>query len=729
MSGMTTILRNVRRHKRMKRKELEKLTILQATTAMLKQAENEPMIESGYFRKELRYEHEYYARCKRFDRILKVAIYLTKNLAAGGRKPVYELFLDYDAQDFLTYSFMEKKWRTAMLRNLPQLGFGIHDVQISSRDSAVISQYLHSKWGAIAAIREFQEGIREKQLLARHKKETDPWDAAMALVPPLPKDWDRWVSKVGVEQNYMFYQYRRGGTKTGYCSYCDREVPIRKPKHNAVARCPRCRRTVQFKSFGKMGRLRTGRNILYLMQPYPGGFVIREFWAERTYDKEKYRNIKAFYHEFRRAIFDADAKPVQAFYWGVYKQRTSRWIKGCNCSEGYYPDESGRVYGKTVPYLARTYLQKTGLPELTRTKMKIDPEKYLVVLKRMPNLEQLTKAGLFRLAVECTQDYYKLSSIFQTTPVQRGLAPKLGLNRLELARLRKNQGGRAFLEWLQFEKQTGKPISDFAIQWMCKEHIDPQQLQFIADRMRYGQIQHYLNRQMQELNLSSERVIELWRDYLSMAFRFGYDTNDPIVYRVRKLQQRHDELAARGEEKQLTLRAGELLQTYPHIEQNLQAIREKFAFTGKQFQIQVPDKLEDIFMDSRRLCHCIANSDVYWERMERRESYLLFLRKTAEPDTPYYTVEAEPGGTVRQVRTQYNRQNDDIGEVRAFLKIWQKQLAKRLTQKDKQLAADSHELRIKELVQLRNDQVTIHTGDLAGRLLVDVLTEDLMEAA
>lgn len=100
-----------------------------------------------------------------------------------------------------------------MLRNLPQLGFGIHDVQISSRDSTVIGQYLHSKWGASAAIREFQEGIREKQLLARHKKETDPWDAAMALVPPLPKDWVRWVSKVGVERNYMFYRYQRGGAK------------------------------------------------------------------------------------------------------------------------------------------------------------------------------------------------------------------------------------------------------------------------------------------------------------------------------------------------------------------------------------------------------------------------------------------------------------------------------------------------------------------------------------
>ena len=206
---MMTILKNVRRYKRMKRKELEKLPVLRATTAMLEQAEKEPMVQTGYFRKELRYEHEHYARCKQFDRILKVAIYLTKNLVAGGRKPVYELFLDYDAQNFLTYSFAEKKWRTAMLHNLPQQGFGIYDVQISSRDSAVISQYLHSKWGAIVAIREFQEGIREKQLLARHKKETDPWDAAMALVPPLPKDWARWVSKVGVELYVLSLSARR----------------------------------------------------------------------------------------------------------------------------------------------------------------------------------------------------------------------------------------------------------------------------------------------------------------------------------------------------------------------------------------------------------------------------------------------------------------------------------------------------------------------------------------
>ena len=605
----------------MKRKELEKLPVLRATTAMLKQVEKEPTIESGDSRKKLRYEHEHYARCKQFDRILKVAIYLTKNLVAGGRKPVYELFLDYDAQDFLTYSFAEKKWRTAMLHNLPQQGFGIYDMQISSRDSAVISQYLHSKWGAIVAIREFQEGIREKQLLARHKRETDPWDAAMALAPPLPKDWDRWVSKVGVKQNYMFYRYQRGGAKTGYCSYCDRAVPIRKPKHNAFTRCPRCRKSMQFKSFGKMGRLRTGRNIMYLMQPYPGGFVIREFWAERSYSKEKYRNVAAFCHEFSRTIFDADTNPTQAFFWGVYKQRTPRWIKGYTCSVEYAGNESGRVYGRTIPQLAKNFLQWTGLPELIRAGKAVDPEKYLAVLKKIPELERLSKAGLFRLAAECAQSSYWLENRLKEAQKQKGLAAMLGIDRIELARLRQCDGGKLFLEWLQYEKLSRRVISSRVIQWLCGEYIKPGQLQFITDRMRIGQIQHYLNRQMKESGMSSTEVLNTWQDYLSMAARFGYDTNDAIIYRVRKLRQRHDELARRCDDRNLTRRVGEILQTHPHIEQNLQAIKEKFAFTGKRFQLQVPDRLEEIIMDSQKLGHCIANSDVYWERMERRESY------------------------------------------------------------------------------------------------------------
>ena len=116
--------------------------------------------------------------------------------------------------------------------------------------------------------------------------------------------------------------------------------------------------------------------------------------------------------------------------------------------------------------------------------------------------------------------------------------------------------------------------------------------------------------------------------------------------------------------------------------------------------------------------------------MEQRESYILFLRKLSDPDKPYYTLEVEPNGTVRQLRTYYDRQNEkDINAARSFLRTWQKVVAKRLNEEDRMLAKASKVLREQEFIQMRNDQVIIHTGDLAGKLLVDVLTADLMEAA
>lgn len=44
---------------------------------------------------------------------------------------------------------------------------------------------------------------------------------------PEPKDWSRWVDKHGIHQNYIFYDYVRNGAKTGYCSYRQKEVPIK----------------------------------------------------------------------------------------------------------------------------------------------------------------------------------------------------------------------------------------------------------------------------------------------------------------------------------------------------------------------------------------------------------------------------------------------------------------------------------------------------------------------
>lgn len=77
----------------------------------------------------------------------------------------------------------------------------------------------------------------------------------------------------------------------------------------------------------------------------------------------------------------------------------------------------------------------------------------------------------------------------------------------------------------------------------------------------------------------------------------------------------------------------------------------------------------------------------------------------------------------------FDRQNDDLKDAEMFLKEWQKVVSERLTESDREKAEKSKILRLQEFEQLRQDDVRIHVGDLAGQRLVDVLVSDLMETA
>ena len=80
-------------------------------------------------------------------------------------------------------------------------------------------------------------------------------------------------------------------------------------------------------------------------------------------------------------------------------------------------------------------------------------------------------------------------------------------------------------------------------------------------------------------------------------------------------------------------------------------------------------------------------------------------------------------------RITHWRQEEDIKDAEKFLEEWQNVVAKRLTEQDRKRAATSRVLREQEFEQMRRDNVIIHTGNLAGQRLVDVLMADLMETA
>ena len=674
------------------------------------------------------YQYGLYMRCRVMDGLLKVAFFFPEHMRTGGRMPAYELYVDKEAGSFLTYDRVTSKWLTAKLDMISWPSYIYHSEKkwISEQGYKLIKDYLGVQRGGYEGLIDYQLQVRAAELKRRHKRETDPWDLDLEQTPALPGDWERWVKKVGITENFIFYQYDRKGAKTGYCTFCEKEVAVRNPRHNKIGHCLRCRHEVTYKSVGKAGTVVTGRDNMYLIQRCRDGVMVREFQGYRRYCKGDYRNPQCSSWEIRRVLYDSNAKPMHAYYWGDYKHAEFRWIRTEACGPSWYGDERGRVYGRTLPSLGAKELRRTGLVEALRDNKEIDPEKYLAVLQYVPQLEQLSKAHLPALAAECVSSYYSFSEAFKN-PGSGSLLRLLGIDSQQLKRLQKNKAGRRFLKWLQYEKDTGKSLPDEAIAWFCKEDILPDKLRFITDRMRIVQVYNYMRRQMREGSMSSKELLATWSDYLSMACRLKMDTKDAIIYRARKLRQRHDELVELCGQKDHAVRAGEILGKYPHIEDILQEITDVYGYKGKDYAVIVPSRIEEIMEEGERLHHCVGSSDRYWERIERKESYVLFLRRTSYPHTPYYTLEIEPDGTVRQKRTMYDRQQEDIKDAEKFLLGWQKVVSQRITAKERELAERSRVLRKQEFTQLREDRIVINTGDLRGQLLADVLMADLME--
>lgn len=717
----------------MRKKELLKTRRLAATSKMMQLAEaDQPgKIAERYWggtRFHEFYQYGLYMRCQVLGGLLKVAFFFPEHMRTGGRMPAYELYVDKEGGSFLTYDRIAGRWLTAKLDMIvwPDYVHYSEKKWISKQGQELVKDYLGVEHGGYKGLLEYQLQVRADELKRRHKKETDPWDLDLEQTPALPKDWERWVRKVGITENFIFYRYDRKGVKTGYCTFCEREVAVSNPRHNRAGRCLRCRHEITYKSVGKAGTVMTGRKSMYLMQRCEDGFMVREFQGYCAYPKGDYRNPRCSSWEIRRVLYGDDARPLRAYYWGYYKQAEDRWIRTQVCGPNWYGDERGRVYGKTLPSLGAKELRRTGLVEALHDNKVMDPEKYLAVLRYVPQLEQLSKSHLSTLAEECMNGYYHFAEAFKN-PGSGSLLKLLGIDSQQLKRLQKNKGGRKFLSWLQYEKDTGKSLPDEAIAWFCKEDILPEKLKFITDRMSIVQIYNYMRHQMWEGGMDSREMLTTWSDYLSMARRLKLDTKDSIIYRARKLRQRHDELVERCGQKERAVRAGEILGKYPHIEDIFREIKETYGYAGKEYEVVVPSRIEEIMEEGERLHHCVGSSDRYWERIERKESYILFLRRAADPGVPYYTLEIEPDGTVRQKRTMYDRQKKDIKEAEKFLLEWQEEVSRRITARERELAEKSRILRNQEFMELRENRIVIQTGDLRGQLLADVLMADLME--
>ena len=205
---------------------------------------------------------------------------------------------------------------------------------------------------------------------------------------------------------------------------------------------------------------------------------------------------------------------------------------------------------------------------------------------------------------------------------------------------------------------------------------------------------------------------------MGMCEKLHKNMQDAMVYRPRELKRRHDEAVAELEQRKDELEAEKYSEKFSEAEAVLRSVREKFEYTGSGYQIIVPQRIVDIVADGRALHHCAGATDRYFDRIKQEETYICFLRKEEEPDQPYYTIEVEPGGTIRQHRGMYDEE-PEIEKIRPFLKEWQQVIRRRMKARDHELEKVARKKREENLEDLRRKNNT---------RVLDGLMEDFMEA-
>lgn len=721
----------------MYKEKLRQLKRINATPHMIDLANEKGIFtyESPYGGKSLmrNVRYDLLVRCQTRGGILMICLFMADRIRKGELTPAYEIYCNPEGKEYITRALedgREVRWSSAMADNLK----GMEDIYIYSSYSwykelekriwqnpegkETIKKFLDVQKPGLQGLVEWQRKIRRENIEEKEAKEKAPWDKDMSLVPPLPPCFAKWALKQSPD-NYIFYHYKDGGAEEGYCSHCGRWVPIQSPRHLRKCRCPKCGTPATYRTTGKIRSLQTEEYYVQILQKCEGGIVVRIFEVQQWYrSPEDIKKPNYRIKEMDRAILPDTGSP-RKYYYGQYKNKEHRWLP----DKSWTDEKCGHIvlYRKNLKILKKTKYRNSAVALWKQLPLRLDA--FLKKELAHPLLEKTMKAGLPGLA-------YDLATIVspwqQVDETETELTKALRIDTARLRRLKRMGGGIFQLRWLQAEKMNDTLYTDEMIMDLSAARIDMNELIFPhLIGQKPAKIWRYLTKQRTLSGKAMRKLLQTWKDYLNMADKARMDIQNSMILYPKDLYAAHQQMILLIQEGEMEKEARKLEKKWPQVNQILPALK-KYEYTKGGYTIVTPKNILDIVKEGHALQHCVHTCDFYFDRIQKHESYLFFLRRASAPDTPWYTLEVEPSGNIRQKRTIGDNQGKDLEEAVKFLKAWQKDFYRKLTKEEKEQGKRADQARRQEYEKLRADGNRVWHGRLAGQLLADVLEQDFM---
>lgn len=669
-----------------------------------------------YYEKIRSYATRLYFTAQKEDGILVICVY-TRDQVAAGTGPLIMTFIDIENEKWL--SKIGEKWSEAYLSTmlwnlnsdncLKKTAWGVAKDVFSTEDLNLCNKELCTVDGSITdSVKAWQEYVRGKENRVKLQKRIARWNAHMALIPPLPEGFEEWADKDGTGQsNFLFYR-KKGRQTEVYCSHCGKTWKTDKKLIHAKGRpgdcnykpekyfCMCCGEYLAAKAWGKQKYLRTDDNVV-IAQKAGEYIAFRKFFVVKRFQREEPPIDRWNCETVIRETFRVLANPYTFGSVASYEERTVEPIGSYMWAEtfgggnwnGYY-SRSTEPYsiGRGILYLKNIgeVLENTGVrrvvADMFLSRREENMQYALEMAARKGYIEYLIKAGMKRLAREAAYSTTKFDG-----KNAKDLKTLLGVNGQQLHTLKKLNGDGYMIDALKYIEKHNEKIDDDTLQFITSNKVVVKDLPMKRTGMTLQRMVNYLRKQSSMEKMSFAGTNNLYKDYLKMAADRGMDLTDEIVCHTAKLRKMHDRYLEEKNAKEAEAERTRVNRMFPGIKRAFLANTEHFAYTKGGLTVFAPKEASDIKREGRLQHHCVGATDRYMKSMDEGKTFILFLRRTEEPETPYYTLEVEYGGKIRQSYGAYDRK-PDWENVEPILKAFSKKIQKRTEKENKQKARD-----------------------------------------
>lgn len=634
--------------------------------------------------------------------VLVVDIYNFDLIEILSEKPQYRLLLT--ETEFVTLEYNKEGkdiveyFRDSMLNKLLSgVYFGYYHgiscdtsrMLIGAEESKVINEYLCSySTDPIDAIYRHQEQIRKRQLEARYKNIQERIDMDMAVLPPplSEKTLKSWADNhVFLENRYIVYT-RKGKKIMGECSHCHAQVQLSKVQHDTFGICPNCKSRVQYKSQGLVstGMIHIEKKFSVVQSLKGGGLVIRIYVTRKMFT-ENYMHGNISFSEQVRVIEHGGR--FRYYYYDYFRNSNEiRWCDSYKRNAATYDDLTSYVYTANLKRaLNNTRYKYCALFEYGKAGQTIEVDKYLERYIIHPQIEYLVKLKLYKLAEYLVRYAYSKNDL-----QGNNIAEVLGVGKSYIPLLQELNVDNSELQIIRAAINAGLQITRDDILFV-RQHVDyynHNKVKNIAERVKLsGALRYCMNiatkkheeekeennvcgchhgyrRNYEKLADCLNGVLCDYDDYTRECVELELELKDKQIAFPRDLYEAHARTSA-----QVKARASKIEQ------RKIADVAAKFAkynIVMDGLMISVAKTAEEIIHEGKILSHCVGG---YVTHVVNGRSVIFFLRKTDEPDTPYYTVELDPHDMrVIQYRgyKNNNANNPVPDEIHEFIEKWKK---------------------------------------------------------